>query len=52
MLGWAILSAYAYVPLGIFLGGTAVGLGIAAVVKNRGRGAGIVGTVIGGLTRC
>lgn len=50
VLGWAILGVYVSVPLGLILGGTAVGLGIAAVIKNRGRGAGIVGIVAGGLS--
>jgi hypothetical protein len=50
ILGWAILGAYAYGILGVVLGGTALGLGIAAAVKDRGRGPGIAGAVIGGLT--
>jgi hypothetical protein len=50
ILGWAILGAYAYAIVGVLLGGTAVGLGIAAIVKDRGRSPGIAGTVIGGLT--
>lgn len=50
ILGWAILGAYAYAILGFVLGGTALGIGIAAVAKNRGRGPGIAGTVVGGLT--
>jgi hypothetical protein len=50
ILGWAILSAYSYAILTFLLGGTAVGIGIAAIVKNRGRNPGIAGTVIGGLT--
>jgi len=50
ILGWAILGAYGYALLGFLLGGTALGIGIAAAVKNRGRGLGIAGAVIGGLT--
>jgi hypothetical protein len=50
ILGWAILGAYAYAATGFVLGGTALGLGIAAAVKHRGRGPGIAGAVIGGLT--
>src|SRR5258707_32214 len=40
ILGWAILGAYVVGPLGLILGGTGLGLGIAAAVKNRGRAAG------------
>jgi hypothetical protein len=50
ILGWAILGAYGYALLGFLLGATALGIGIAAAVKNRGRGLGIAGAVIGGLT--
>ena len=50
VLGWAILGVYVAAPLGVILGGTAVGLGIAAVVKKRGRGAGTAGIVLGGLS--
>ena len=50
ILGWAILGGYAYAILGVLFGGTALGIGIAAAVKNRGRGPGITGAVIGGVT--
>jgi len=49
ILGWAILGAYVVAPAAIILGGLAIGLGIPAVVKRRGRGLGIVGIVVGGL---
>ena len=49
ILGWAILGAYVVAPSAIILGGLAIGLGIPAVVKRRGRGLGIVGIVVGGL---
>jgi hypothetical protein len=49
ILGWAILGGYVVVPLGILLGGVALGLGISAAVKNRGRGAGIAGAILGGV---
>jgi hypothetical protein len=50
ILGWAILGVYVSVPAGLVFGGIAVGLGIAAAVKNRGRRLGIAGIVIGGLS--
>src|SRR4051812_24471024 len=50
ILGWAILGAYVSIPAGLLLGGVAVGLGIAAAVKDRGRGPGVAGIVLGGLS--
>jgi ABC-type spermidine/putrescine transport system permease subunit II len=49
ILGWTILGVYVVAPTALILSGIALGLGIAAVRKNRGRGPGIVGTVIGSL---
>jgi hypothetical protein len=50
ILGWAILGAYIVIPVGLVLGGTALGLGISAAVKDTGRGPGIAGAILGGLT--
>jgi hypothetical protein len=49
ILGWVILGAYVIGPLGVICGPIALGLGIAAVAKNRGRALGIAGIVLGGL---
>jgi len=49
VLGWGILAAYIVLPLTLICGIVALATGITAIRRRRGRGAGIVGTVLGSL---